>query len=251
MKHSWQEKLDEKGLKYVELSARLNQIRPPSNMGRRESRRWIKEQVNVFSSFPDLDPKRKVKLSAEFVRALLRTRPEIELNEKEMLFLFENESFDLLRAEELELHQRIFLALELNPKWRFEIYGGVASVIVFFRRLLSGGLKKQLGPKTRNPFQLRRAIAQNFEWIGSTLRGDLKEPPGRFNVALAGLINKLLEHQKDPLTQNELYNALQAAGAELPKDFDAFRLWLHRARKDGLVNDSRTGQQAQEKAIEV
>jgi hypothetical protein len=251
MKHSWQEKLDEKGLMYVELSARLNQIRPLSSLGRGESRRWIKEQVDIFSSFPDLNPKRKVKLGPEFVRALLRTRPEIELDEEEMLFLFENESFDLLRAEELELHQRIFVALELNPKWRFEIYGGVASVIVFLRRLFSGGLKKQLGPKTPNPFQLRRALAQNFEWIGSTLRGDLKETPGRFNVALAGLINKLLEHQKEPLTQFELYSALHAAGVELPEDFDAFRLWLHRARKAGFVNDSRTSQEEQAKGMEV
>jgi len=36
-------------------------------------------------------------------------------------------------------------------------------------------------------------------------------------------------------SQVELYAALQAAGAELPRDPEAFRLWLHRARKQGLV----------------
>ena len=240
MKHSWEEKLDEKGLKFVELSARLQQIKPPSSLNSAESRRWIKEQVDVFSSYPDLDPKRKVKLDPEFVRVLLRTRPEIELNEEQMLVLFENESFPLLRAEELELHQRIFLALESNQNWRFEIYGGVASAIVFIRRMFSGGLKKQLGAKTPNRYQFLRAMAQNLEWIGSALRGDLKEPPGRVNVARAGLVNKLLEHQKEQLTQGELYDALKAAGADLPDDPEAFRLWLHRARKDGLVKDFRT-----------
>jgi hypothetical protein len=35
----------------------------------------------------------------------------------------------------------------------------------------------------------------------------------------------------------ELYEALKAAGAELPEDPEAFRLWLHRARKEGLVRN--------------
>ena len=34
--------------------------------------------------------------------------------------------------------------------------------------------------------------------------------------------------------------ALAAAGAELPEDPEAFRLWLHRARKQGLVTKFRT-----------
>jgi len=38
-----------------------------------------------------------------------------------------------------------------------------------------------------------------------------------------------------PVPQVELYAALQAARAELPRDPEAFRLWLHRARKQGLV----------------
>ena len=201
-----------------------------------ESRRWIKEQVNVFSSYPELDPKRKVNLDPEFVRLLQRTHPDLELNEEETLF--EKEEFPLLRADELEWHQRIFLALESSQNRRFKIYGALASGIVLIRMLFSGGLlKKQLGTKTPNRFQFVKAMAQNFEWAGSALRGDLKEPPGRVNVARAGLVNKLLEHQREPLTQLELYDALQAAGADLPADPEAFRLWLHRARKQGLVKN--------------
>jgi hypothetical protein len=41
------------------------------------------------------------------------------------------------------------------------------------------------------------------------------------------------------LTRVELYAALQAARAELPRDPEAFRLWLHRARKQGLVTKFR------------
>jgi hypothetical protein len=244
MKHSWEEKLDEKGLKFVELSARLHKIKPPSNLGPSESRRWIKEQVDVFSCYPELDPKRKVNLDPEFVRLLQRTHPDCELTEGETIALFEREEFPLLRADELEMHQRIFLALESNQNRRFKLYGALASAIVLLRMLFSGGLlKRQLGAKTPSPFEFRKAMAQNFEWFGNSLRGELKEPPGRVNVARAGLVNKLLEHQKEPLTQVELYDALKAAGADLPDDSEAFRLWLHRARKDGLVNDSRTCQE--------
>src|SRR5437879_4874847 len=108
MKHSWEEKLDQKGLKFVEASAKLRRIMPPSGVGPIEIRRWIKEQTGVLSSYPELPAKRKVKLDPEFVRLLLRANPDSELDEEEMLGLFENEEFPLLRADELELHQRIF-----------------------------------------------------------------------------------------------------------------------------------------------
>jgi hypothetical protein len=58
-------------------------------------------------------------------------------------------------------------------------------------------------------------------------------------VELASLANAILAYQKKPLTQVELYAALKAARAELPRDPEAFRLWLHRARKQGLVTMSR------------
>ncbi len=68
----------------------------------------------------------------------------------------------------------------------------------------------------------------------------LKVSPGRVNVELAGLVDAIMKYQKEPLTQVELYDALKAAGAELPEDPEAFRLWLHRARKQGLVKNFRS-----------
>jgi hypothetical protein len=242
MSHSWKEKLDEKGLKYVEFSAKLHKIRPLSDLSSAERERWIKDQRVVYSAYPELEPKRKVNLDPEFVRLLRRTHPEIEASEEVAIAIFENEEFPLFRADELEWHQRIFLALESSQSRRFRIYEALASGIVLLQTLFFGVFKKQLGTKTPNPFQFRKAIAQNFEWFGSALRGDLKEPPGRVNVARAGLVNKLLEHQKEPLTQVELYDALKAAGEDLHDDPEAFRRWLHRARQDGLVNASRTSE---------
>ncbi len=239
MKHSWKEKLDEKGLKVVELSARLRQIKPLANTDFKEITRLIAEWKAVLSAFAEVEQKRKAKLDPRFIPLLLRAHPEIELNEKEFQHLFENEELNLLRAEELELTEHIALALEADQTKRIEAYEAVASLIVLIRRLFAGGLTKQLGTKTPSRFGFWWAIAQNLDWVADMLRGNVTEPPGRFNIELAGLADAILEHQKKPLTQVELYEALKAAGAKLPDNPEAFRLWLHRAKKQGLVKNFR------------
>ena len=242
MKHSWEEKLDEQGLKFVEVSAKLRRIRQPSSLEQSQMRRWVKEQKAVLSSYPELEEKRKVNLNPEFICFLTRTNPDIELNEEEWLGMFERKEFPVLRAEELEMHQRIFLYLESSQNRRFKIYGAIASAIVLVRHIFSGGLKRQLGTKRPNLFKMSTACAQNLEWFGATLRGNLKPPPGRVPVDLANLVEEMLKHQKEPLTQLELYESAKAAGADVPEDPEAFRLWLHRARKQGLVRNFRSSQ---------
>jgi hypothetical protein len=235
MKQSWKEKLDEKGLKVVELCAKLRQIRPLANTDFTEITRWFREQKKVLSAYPEAEQKRRAKLDPEFIPLLLRAHPEIELNEQELKYLFDHEELNLLRAEELELTQRITMALEADQTKRIEAYEAVAGMVVLLKRLSSGGLTKQLGTKTPSRFQFWWAIAQNLDWAGEMLRGNVTKPPGRFNVETANLADAILEHQREPLTQVELYEALKAAGAELPEDPEAFRLWLHRARKQGIA----------------
>jgi len=242
MKHSWQEKLGEKGLQFVELSAKLRRIRQPSTLGQSELRRWVKEQKDVLSAYPELHAKRKVNLTPDFLRFLLRTNPDIELTEEEWFEMFEHEEFDILRADELELHQRIFQYLEYDQNRRFEIYGYVASVINLLKTFFSGGFKRQLGTKKPSLFKMFTALAQNLEWFGTALRGkgNLKPPPGRVPVELAGLVDAILKRQKEPLNPKELYEAVKAAGWEVAEDPEAFRLWLFRAQRDGLVKNFRS-----------
>ena len=136
--------------------------------------------------------------------------------------------------------QGIALALEADPNRRMQTYEAIACGLVWLPRVFAGGLTKQLGTKTPQRYELWWAIAQSLEWAGEMLRGNMTPSPGRFNVERANLVNALLEHQKEPLTQMELYEALKAAEAELPEDPEAFRLWLHRARKQGLVKRFRS-----------
>ena len=239
---SWKEKLDEQGLKLIEAKAKLGRIRLPATMDSSEWKRWIEEQKDVFSSYPDLDAKRKVKLDSEFVRLYHRANPEIGLQKHELQFLFEKFELPVALADELELAQRFALVLEANQNKIIEAYLSVARGIIQLRQMFSGALRKQLGTKAPNREELLSAVSQDLQWVADMLRGSTRKPPGKLNVELAGLADAILEHQKEPLTQVELYEALKAARAELPEDPEAFRLWLHRARKQGLVKKFRSRQ---------
>jgi hypothetical protein len=239
MKRSWREKLSERGLKSIELWAELHRIKPPATMNMSEWERWIEQQKDAFSSYPDLEDQRRVKLDPGFVR-LYHRASQTGLEEHQLRFLFENVGVPSFLADQLELAQTFYLALESDQNKRIEAYVAVASGIVLLRRMFSGGLKKQLGTKIPNRAQFFGAIAQNLEFIAARMRGEDKEPPGRVNVELADLADAILGQQKEPLTQVELYEAMKAAGATLPEDPEAFRLWLHRARKQGLVKKFRS-----------
>jgi hypothetical protein len=162
---------------------------------------------------------------------------EPELDPAKMIVLLQHQEFPSLRADELEMHQRIFKFLESHQDLRFILYGAVASGIVMFRQLFGPLLKMQFATKN---FNLRGFLAQNLEWIAGSLRGNVKKAPGRKNIGVAATVDAILEHQREPLTQLELYEAVKAAGADVPADPEAFRLWLHRARKQGLVKNYRS-----------
>jgi len=237
MKRSWKDKLDDQGLEIVEVAKQLAQITPPATFDMAEIQEWIKKQKEAYSSHFDLEQSRKIKFDLEFVRLFLRMENNADLDPAKMQIYLERAEFPSLRADELEWHQRIFIFLESNPEIRFRVYGFVALAIAMFRHLFGPLLKMQFANKT---FNLRVFLARNFEWIAGSLRGQAKKPPGRKSLGLASLIDAILEHQKEPLTQMELYEALQAAGAKVPDDPEAFRLWLHRARKEGLVKNYRS-----------
>jgi hypothetical protein len=243
MKRSWEDKLDPRGLEFIELAAKLRQIKPPSSFNHDELRKWTKAQNSVLSSYRNVDDfaeKRKVNPDPRFIKLLIDTDPECELSEEEMKALFAREEWPLFRAEQWELHERIALMFEENKGFRFQAYAGLAFAIVFLRRMFSSTWKKQFGTKKVGLFKMTSAIGQHFKWIGDLARGHVKPEPGRVNVELAGLVDTILRFQKEPLTQIELYEAVKAAGATVPEDPEAFRLWLHRARKDGLVTKFRS-----------
>ncbi len=238
MTHSWIEKLEEKGLAFIEAAAKAKQIRPMAGFNADEIGRRLKEFREVFSAYPELEEKRKAKLDPEFVQLYLRATQGVEFGEKRTRFFLKNEEVPVLRAEELEWTERIAELLEADQNARIRVYEAIACAIVWLPQIFAGGLKKQLGTKTPTMPELFVAIAQNLEWAADMLRGNVSEPPGRFNVKPADLVNEILKYQKEPLTQTELYEAVKAAGAEVPDDPEAFRLWLHRAKKHGVVREN-------------
>jgi hypothetical protein len=240
MKH-WREKLDEAGLKLIEANARLQEVALPLTLDPNDFSRWMREQKDILSSYRGLGRKRRITLKPGFVRLYLDANPELNkcLNERERKSLFKNAEWPSFTADCLELAQGLASMFENHPKKRTEAYLAVAGWFVLLRAMFSGALKSQFGQKAPNGDQTRVVIAQYLEWIAAMLRGRVGKPPGRANTQLAKLVNAILEHQKAPLTQLELYAALEAAGAKVPEDPEAFRLWLHRARKRGLVKNFR------------
>jgi hypothetical protein len=243
MTHSWEKKLEERGLRFIKLRRQMRQVKQPSSLNPEEMRRWVREEKEVLSSYPDIDKlgeKRKVELDPQFIELLQKADPTWELTTAEMQALFTNEELPLLVADRWEMQQRIALLLEKDQALRMQVYGALAYAIVFIQRMFSSTLKKQFGTKKVGLFKMYRAISQHLRWIGDLFRGEIRPEPGRVNVELASLTDEILRFQKEPLTQIELYEAVKAAGGIVPGDPEAFRLWLHRARKDGLVTRFRS-----------
>ncbi len=243
MKHSWKDKLDDQGLELIQMARQFSRMRFPATLDKAELDGWVKEQNEVYSAHPNLEVKRKVKLEPDFLALLTHMHSDLELNEQVMTTVFQREEFGSLRADELEMHQRIYRFMESDLHRRFEVYAAAASAIVLFRHVFGRFLKLQVGQKKLTPFSLLGFIAQHLEWLGGVLRGKIRKPPRRGNAELGALIEAILKHQKEPLSQLELYEAVKASGAEVPIDPEAFRLWLHRARKDGLVKNYRSTHQ--------
>src|SRR5579859_5408057 len=105
MKHSWQEKLDERGLRFIDACARLRRIPPPpSTLDVRAWHGWIKQQNAILASYTDdLEPTRTLKLSAKFLRLYHRANPLTGLNEQELRLLFEQRGLPVSLADKMEL----------------------------------------------------------------------------------------------------------------------------------------------------
>jgi hypothetical protein len=241
MKRQWQEKIDGKGLQLIEAHARQQKLDPPRSLNRREFSRWMREQNDILSSYPDLAPKKQIRLKPEFVRSWIEANPELigDLNRQELQNLFEDCEWPSFIADSLELAQKLWLTYESHPQKRAEAYVSVAGWIVLLRSLSAPITDFQFGKKIDGK-NLGVPIAQFLNWIARMLReGRIAKPPIRANLELVRLVNAILEHQKERLTQLELYHALKAAGAEVPEDPEAFRVWLYRAKKRGLIKNSR------------
>jgi hypothetical protein len=176
MKHSWDQKLDPRGLQLIEILAKLGRVRQPTGLNAGELRRWLEDEKSVLSSYPELDElseKRKVNLDPRFIELFVKTDPDCELSEKEMQEMFEEEEWPLLRAEQLEIHQRIALMFEADQALRFQAYSAIALAIVFLRKIFSSSLKKQFGTKKVSWFKMASAIAQHLRWFGDIFRGQV------------------------------------------------------------------------------
>jgi len=239
MKREWKKKLDIEGLQLVEAHARLQRLGPPPLTNRQDFVKWVTQNKQIQNSYPELHNHRRIKVTPEFVEFYLLGDPESaqQVSRDELASLFTEEEWPAPIADALEIAEKLWMTFEGDPKERAGAYVAIGAWISTIGPMINDMKERQFGKASTDARQYFIAMAQVLEWFGSALRGRAEVPRGRVNIELAKLVNAILSHEKERLTQVELYEALKEAGAEIPSDPEVFRVWLHRARKSGLVTD--------------
>jgi hypothetical protein len=107
------------------------------------------------------------------------------------------------------------------------------------RRLIELLQRMEFGNEPLDGEKRRILAARFFGLCEQICRGQLVPPKGSQNLERADLVNFIREHERERLTWAELLEALQDAGANVPEDPEALRLWVWRAEGAGLVRPRR------------
>jgi hypothetical protein len=73
-----------------------------------------------------------------------------------------------------------------------------------------------------------------LEFLAKLVRGRWEPPKGKINTELIAMVNLINSHQIWRLTPQELRLALAHGGLRVPEG-ETWRVWLHRAKKRGLI----------------
>jgi hypothetical protein len=118
-------------------------------------------------------------------------------------------------------------------------YFMLSLLIVMVKDFLATMRQMQYGAEPLDDAKIASLAAQFFETLAQLCRGRIPQAKGRYNLELVGLVKIIEEHQTEILTADDLHEALKAAGVTVPGG-ETWRIWLWRARKDGLIAPRQT-----------
>jgi len=96
---------------------------------------------------------------------------------------------------------------------------------------------EQFGNRPLDEKEALRLIAMSLEIVAKLLRGQWKPKKGRStDVELLELVNLIQQQSSGKLTPQQIREVLRYAGIAAP-DHENWRVWLHRARRQGLVEE--------------
>jgi hypothetical protein len=232
----WQEKVDPYCLKYLEVygEARRLMAKLPEPSDLRSLAKWPKPVREIFERHPELSKTKRICLKPEFVQ-MLESVPSF----RGMVMVGEH-VYPAQMADILEMMQDIVLFPSFTPEVKMGGYFWLALGIVTLKDILGQMWRQQYGAEPLDETKIATLAAQFFEMLAQLCRGRIPQTKGRHNLELVGLVKMIQEHQKEVMTPHDLREALTAGGVAVPEG-ETFRIWLWRARKDGLIPRSPAG----------
>lgn len=229
----WQEKIEPECLEYLEAyrKASARTTVPDGSYG--NLLEWLQQWRNIAKLFPSppVDWEQAagsvVSLDARFVAMLDQFAPgHVKEGENRLAPRY---------AKMLEIAQPIALLLE-EPQARAGVALGLGFFYVLVEPLIIDLRRQQFGMKPLDSSKVRSLAAIILELLAKLLRGRWQPPKGRINTELIALINLIYAHQTHQLTPQELGQALAHAGLAVAEG-ETWRIWLHRAKKRGLIDE--------------
>jgi hypothetical protein len=234
---AWQEKVDEYCRSYLEvypeicrLLAQLPEsIVLPLNVQSLSSTSEVFKQIKEISrQRPELRKTKSIRLKPEFVRMMEEVpslKGMVEVGEQEYPAWF---------AKILGPMQQLALFPGLTPEMKMDAYLLLAFYYAALKYLFGTMRRMQYGAEPLDTTKVFTLAGQFFEMLAQACRGRPTQNKGRYNLELIGLVKMIQEHQTEKMSPGEMREALAAAGVSVPEG-ETWRIWLWRARKDGLI----------------
>lgn len=232
----WQGKVDDFCLKYLEVyrEARraMSQAAEPQNLG--SYAQAANPAEDIFQKHPELRETKTIRLNPEFVQ-MLEAVPNLRTMVQEGEHVYPGRI-----ADTLEMMQMLLSFPSLPPEIKLNGCFMLSLWIVIGKDLWASMRRTQYGAEPLDETKVATLAAQFFELLAQLCRGRVPQTKGRHNVELVELVKMILEHQTEEMSPGDLAQALEAAGVSVPRG-ETWRIWLWRARRDGLVPKSSGG----------
>lgn len=142
-------------------------------------------------------------------------------------------------AELLRIAQKLSRFFEKNPESRALVYFSLPLAYMLLRPLVDDLRNRHFGSGPLDERKTRLLAAMCLEMTANLLRGRLIRRKGRSNRELIHILNLVQEHQKEPLTDRDLQDAVSYAGIAVPTEKHSWSVWLGRARKEGFIGKAK------------
>ena len=232
----WQEKVDQYCRSYLQaypemcrLAAQLPESIDLSSIQWRRSTKGVFKQLRELSEQrPELSETKLIRLKPEFVQ-MMEEVPALK-----GMFAVGEQECPAEFAKILEPMQQLALFPGLPREMKMGAYFLLAGFYATLKDLFGSMRRMQYGAEPLDRTKVFNLAGQFFEMLAQACRGRPRQNKGRYNLELIALVKMIQEHQTEKMSSEEIREALAAAGVSVPEG-EAWRIWLWRARKDGLI----------------